>query len=158
MTVFPQWLQQSVIVLQDDGNLINNVTSVVAKLTTVMYYFIYTYMCMYTYTMVHTNISSLPSPPSSLLSSPTLPLSSLLFPLSPPSLSSLPLLPPFSSLPSPPLPPQGPQTQALAMTSPAPSYHTVCWLHQRVTLQLCTKGMRWEWGGGEWEGLVGGLH
>ena len=38
------------------------------------------------------------------------------------------------------------------MTSPAPSHHTVCWLHQRATLQLCTKRMRWEWGGGEWEG------
>ena len=49
-TVFPQWLQQFVIVLQDDGNLIRNVTSVVAKLTTLMYmyYFIYTYMCMFT--------------------------------------------------------------------------------------------------------------
>ena len=151
-TVFPQWLQQFVIVLQDDGNLIRNVTSVVAKLTTLMYmyYFIYTYMCMYTYTMMHTNISSLPSP--SFLP----PLSSLpLLPPSPPSLSSLPLLPPFSSLPSPPLPPQGPQTQALAITSPVPSYHTVCWLHQRATLQLCTKRMRWEWGGGEWGGVGG---
>ena len=168
-TVFPQWLQQFVIVLQDDGNLIKNVTSVVAKFTTLMYYFIYTYMCMYTYngayyyllpplSLLHpfSLLPPCPSPPSSSLyplppSPPSL--SSLLFPPSPPSLSSLPLLPPLSSPP-----PQGPQTQALAMTSPAPSYHTVCWLHQRATLQLCTKRMRWEWGGGEWEGLVGGLH
>ena len=56
-TVFPQWLQQFVIVLQDDGNLIKNVTSVVA-LTTLMYYFIYTYTQWFR-SVVHKDIFNL---------------------------------------------------------------------------------------------------